>query len=74
MGWQDGKKYHGFIDMGTELDDDCVPVAKEALTFMIVSHKFAFKLPTGYFLIDELSSSERSHLIVQALNIFMPLE
>ncbi|KAG7162936.1 putative DNA transposase THAP9-like 2 [Homarus americanus] len=32
----DGKKYHGFIDVGTELDDP-LPVAKEALTFMEVS-------------------------------------
>ena len=32
----DGNKYHGFIDMGTEVDDDCLPVAKEALTFMVV--------------------------------------
>ncbi|KAG7177325.1 DNA transposase THAP9-like 1 [Homarus americanus] len=24
--------YHGLIDIGTELDDDCLPVAKKALT------------------------------------------
>lgn len=64
----DGNKYHGFIDMGTELDDDCLPVAKEALTLMVVSHKSAFKVPVGYFLINGLGGIERSNLVLQALS------
>ena len=32
----DGVKFHGQIDMGTELDDDALHVAKEALVFMVV--------------------------------------
>ena len=32
----DGVKFHGQIDMGTELDDDALPFAKEALVFMVV--------------------------------------
>ena len=64
----DGNKYHGFVDMGTELDDDCLPVAKEALTLMVVSHKSSFKVPIGYFLIDGLGSIERSNLVMQALS------
>lgn len=31
------KKYHVHVDMGTELDDDSFPKAKEALAFMVVS-------------------------------------
>ena len=64
----DGNKYHGFIDMGTQLNDDCLPEAKEALTFMVVSHRSAFKVPVGYFLIDGLGSIERSNLVLQALS------
>ena len=64
----DGNKYHGFIDMGTELDDDCLPVAKEALTFMVVSHRSSLKVPVGYFLIDGLGSTERSEIVLQALS------
>lgn len=26
----DGQKFHGYIDMGTELNDDSLPIAKEA--------------------------------------------
>lgn len=50
----DGKKYHGYIDMGTELDHDCLPVAREALTFMVVAVNGSWKLPVGYFLIAGL--------------------
>lgn len=53
--------------MGTQLDDDCLPVAKEALTCMVMSHKSSSKLPVGYFLIEGLNSTERNSLILQAL-------
>ena len=33
----DGQKFQGYIDMGTGLDDDSMPLAKEALTFMVVA-------------------------------------
>ena len=47
----DGKgNYHGFIDMGTELNDDSLPVAKEALVFMVNAVNQSWKLPVGYFL------------------------
>ncbi|KAJ8050080.1 hypothetical protein HOLleu_03139 [Holothuria leucospilota] len=32
-----GKDYCGYIDMGTQLDDDSLPLAKEALVFMVSS-------------------------------------
>lgn len=41
-GRHNSKKYHGFIDMGTDLDDDCLPVVKETLTFIVVSHQIFF--------------------------------
>ena len=62
----DGNKYRGFIDVGTELDGDCLPVAKAALTLMVVPHRSAFKVPVGYFLIDGLGSIERSQIVLQA--------
>lgn len=45
----DGRKYHGFIDMGTQLDSDTLPIAKDALTFMVVAVNANWKLPVGYF-------------------------
>ena len=47
----DGVEFHGQIDMGTELDDDALLVAKTTLVFMVVDLKSSWKLPVGYFLI-----------------------
>jgi len=62
-----GKDFRGYIDMGTGLDDDSLPLAKEALTFMVVAVNDSFKLPVGYFLIDGLSGKERANLVCQCL-------
>lgn len=54
--------------MGTDLDGDCLPVAKEELTFMVMSHKPSFKVPTGFSSIGGLSSTNRSNEVLQALD------
>ena len=59
----DGNKFRGYIDMGTCLDDDSMPLAKEALTFMVVGVNDSFKVPIGYFLIDGLGGTERANLV-----------
>ena len=53
--------------MGTELDDDSLPAAKEALVFMVVSVKSSWKLPVGYFLIDGLSGQERKNVVLDCI-------
>ena len=63
----DGVKFHGQIDMGTELDDDALPVAKEALVFMVVDLKSSWKLPVGYFLINGLGGEERKALVTDCI-------
>jgi len=45
----DGNKFRGYIDMGTCLDDDSMPLAKEALTFMVVGVNDSFKVPVAIF-------------------------
>ena len=64
----DGSKFVGYTDMGTGLDDDSTPVAKEALTFMVVGVNDSFKLPVAYFLIDGLGGTERANLVTQCLS------
>ena len=60
----DGQRYVGYVDMGTELDDSSgLPLAKEALVFMIVALKEYWKMPVGYFLIDGLGGDERANLV-----------
>lgn len=59
----DGKKYHGYVDLGNNVDGDSSPVAKDALVFMAVSIKYSWKVPCGYFFIDGLSGVERANLV-----------
>ena len=35
----DGKKYHGYVDLGNGVVDDTLPAAKDTLVFMVVSLK-----------------------------------
>lgn len=67
----DGKRCYGYIDMGTELDNDTdsLPVAREALTFMIVSVNDSWKLPVGYFLTAGLGAREKGNLVEQCLTM-----
>lgn len=63
----DGEKYHGFIDMATQLDNDTLSIAKDALTFMVVAVNANWKLPVGYFFVNGLCGQERSNLVKQCL-------
>lgn len=63
-----GQKYHGFVDMGTELDDDSLPEAKEALVFLLVAVNGRWKLPVAYYLIAGLSGSERASIVTNILD------
>ena len=59
----DGKRYHGYVDLGTGIDSDDLPVAKEALCYMIVPLKGNWKLPVAYYIIDGLGAEERKNLV-----------
>lgn len=62
-----GTKFVGYVDVGTNIDDDSVPVATEALVFMVVALNGCWKVPVGYFLIDGLNGDERANLVNQCL-------
>lgn len=53
--------------MGTDLDDDTLPVAEEALMFLLVAVNEHWKMPVGYFLIDGLSALEHCSLVENCL-------
>lgn len=63
----DGNKFHGYVDMGSEIGDDSLPMAKEALMFMVASVNGTWKLPVGYFLIADLGPAERANFVKQCL-------
>ena len=64
----DGQKYRGFIDLGTGVDDnDSLPLAKDALVFMVVAVNSTWKVPCAYFLVNGLHGIERANLIKMCL-------
>lgn len=60
----DGKaqKYRGFVDLGTDIDDDSLPEATEALVFLAVSVNSNCKVPCGYLLVNGLMGEEKANL------------
>ena len=62
-----GSKFTGYVDLGTKIDSDSLPEAREALVFMLVSMNSSWKIPVGYFLIDGLSATEKAELIKKCL-------
>ena len=64
----DGKRYRGFVDLGTGInDDDSVPEATDALVFMAVSVNSSWKVPCGYFLVAGLSGEEKANLTKECI-------
>jgi len=59
----DGTKFSGYTDMGQDIACDDCTLATEALVFMIVCINNAWKLPIAYFLINKLSTEEKSNLV-----------
>ena len=44
-----GKKMTGYVDVGTKLDSDTLPEAKEVLVFMLVGLNYALRYPLDIF-------------------------
>lgn len=65
----DGEKLVGHVDIGTGVEGDHVLEAKEALVFLVTSINCNFKVPVGYFLVDGITGSQRSDLILQCLEL-----
>ena len=57
-------KFVGHVDMGVALSDQAaLPLANEALVFMIVSLTERWKVPVAYFLVAGLHGTERANLV-----------
>jgi len=63
----DGARFRGYVDIGTETDDDTLPAATEALVFMLVALDASWKLPIAYFLITGMTGTERANLVLECL-------
>jgi len=63
----DGKKYTGFVDLGTGTDSDELPEAQYALVFLVTCINDHYKIPVAYYFIHSLTGAERANLLKQCL-------
>lgn len=68
MEW-DGKRFHGTINVGSNLNDDSAPLASEALVFHLVCINASWKIPVGYFFVSGLTGEQLSGLVKQCLSL-----
>jgi len=61
----DGKKYTGFVDLGTGTDSDELPEAQYALVFLVTCINDHYKIPVAYYFIHSLTGAERANLLKQ---------
>ena len=57
-------KFYGYVDNGSGVYQDDLPVAKDAFVFLVVSLTQSWKLPIVYFFVDGLGGEERKCLIL----------
>lgn len=66
--WSDAeKRFIGRVDYGFNVKNDRLPVAKNAIAFMISGINRKFLLPIAFFFIDSLNAAERKHLFLEIL-------
>lgn len=60
--WDD-LRFRAYVDIDTDICDDDLPVASEALVFMVVALNSNCKVSIAYYLIAGLSGSELADLV-----------
>lgn len=63
----DGRKIWGYVDIGTETNNENMEPASETLVLMVTSVNAHWKIPIGYFFIKSLSATEKANIVSEAL-------
>lgn len=68
--WNAAKmKFDGFVDVGGKVtDQNCLPLAKDALVYLITGVEDDFKIPIAYFLTNGLTADERAAITNEILS------
>lgn len=66
--WNDAKKeFCGYVNYGTNMDTENLPIAKEALLYLVSGIIYRFKIPVAYFLLNGLNAEERASLTKEVI-------
>ena len=63
----DGKQFRGYVDLGTDINNNSLPEAMDALVFMVVVVNGSWKVPCGYFLVNGLTGQEKANLMKECI-------
>ena len=68
------KRYVGVVDCGagSMQDSEKLPVAKDALVFLLCGVNERWKLPVAYFLVNGINSKERANITKEVLRFLNP--
>ncbi|EZA50769.1 THAP domain-containing protein [Ooceraea biroi] len=67
------KKFVGYVDCGTVIrEPDAMPLAKEALVYLLTGINERWKIPVAYFYVNSVTSQERAEITLQVLNFIVP--
>lgn len=64
-----GRRTVGYVDIGDNCDGDNLPLAKDALVFMVTCINGHWKLPVGYFLTNGVNGEQRSALLKNCIRL-----
>ncbi|CAK1586692.1 unnamed protein product [Parnassius mnemosyne] len=65
----DGENYIGFANTGNNVENDELPIAKEALTFMLTCVNGTWKIPIGYFNINSITAEQKAALVKHCIDL-----
>lgn len=66
-----GRRTVGYVDVGDNLEGDNLPLAKDALVFMVTCVNGHWKLPIGYFLTNGVNGEQRSALLKNCIQLLI---
>lgn len=69
-----GNKSWGYVDIGTNIQDDELVPAANVLVLMVVCVNGNWKLPIAYFFITSLSGKEKANIVKEALVLVHEVE
>lgn len=67
-------RWWGYIDYGSKLTSTQIPVAKEAIVFLLNAVNDSWKMPVGFFFIRGLTAEERCNLVTECFEFLKCLD
>lgn len=65
----DGTTYHGYINFGSEIQNETVEEATECYVLMAMGINSSWKIPVGYFLCNYLNSVQKLNLVRRCIDV-----